>query len=120
MSKSKVRPIPEGFHSITPHLVIHGAQAAIDFYKKVQPFGPGWKAIHLISGVSDAEAAEWKRTDNIPLAMVGWVTGTVLIWSALFTVGNFLYGRWNYGFGLLAIAVVSGAVLIGVVRRIWR
>lgn len=95
-------------------------QTLIDFYKKVQPFGPGWKAIHLISGVSDAEVAAWKRTDNIPLAMLGWVTGTVLIWSALFTVGNFLYGRLNYGFGLLAVAVVSGTVLIGVVRRIWR
>jgi hypothetical protein len=95
-------------------------QTLIDFYKKVQPFGPGWKAIHLVSGVSDEEVAAWKKTDNIPLAMVGWVTGTVLIWSALFTVGNFLYGRLNYGFGLLAVAVVSGVVLIGVVRRIWR
>jgi PhnB protein len=32
-----VRPIPEGFHSVTPHLVIDGAAAAIDFYK--QAFG---------------------------------------------------------------------------------
>ena len=95
-------------------------QTLIDFYKKVQPFGPGWKAIHLVSGVSAEEVAAWKKTDNIPLAMVGWVTGTVLVWSALFTVGNFLYGRLNYGFGLLAMAVVSGVVLIGVVRRIWR
>jgi SSS family solute:Na+ symporter len=94
-------------------------QTLIDFYKKVQPFGPGWRAIQVISGVSDAEAAAWQRTDNIPLAMMGWVTGTVLIWSALFTVGNFLYGRMNYGFGLLAVAVVSGAVLIGVVKKLW-
>jgi PhnB protein len=28
------RPIPEGFHTITPHLVIRGAAQAIDFYKK--------------------------------------------------------------------------------------
>jgi len=32
-----VRPIPEGFHSVTPHLVCAGAAAAIDFYK--QAFG---------------------------------------------------------------------------------
>ncbi len=95
-------------------------QTLIDFYKKVQPFGPGWKAIQVESGISDAEVAEWKKTDNIPLAMLGWVTGTVLIWSALFTVGNFLYERWNYGFGLLAISVISGAVLISVVRKLWR
>jgi len=29
-----VKPIPEGYHSVTPYLVIHGAAAAIDFYKK--------------------------------------------------------------------------------------
>src|ERR1041385_1012707 len=28
------KPIPEGFHSITPHLTIRGASAAIDFYKR--------------------------------------------------------------------------------------
>lgn len=30
-------PIPDGFHSITPHLVIKGASEAIEFYK--QAFG---------------------------------------------------------------------------------
>jgi len=95
-------------------------QTLIDFYKKAQPFGPGWKAIRVQSGVSDAEVAAWEKTDNIPLALVGWVTGTILIWSALFTVGNFLYARWSYAFGLLAVSVVSGAVLIGVIKRLWR
>src|SRR5258708_1997130 len=61
MSKSKVRPIPEGFHSITPHLVIHGAQAAIDFYKKVfdaaalvcMP-GPGGMVMHAELKIGDS------------------------------------------------------------------
>ncbi len=30
----KPNPIPEGFHAITPHLVVKGASEAIDFYKK--------------------------------------------------------------------------------------
>jgi len=30
---SKDKPFPEGFHTITPYLVIEGAGAAIDFYK---------------------------------------------------------------------------------------
>ena len=29
----QVVPIPEGFHSLTPHLVVKGASEAIDFYK---------------------------------------------------------------------------------------
>lgn len=32
-----VKPIPEGYHSVTPHLSIKGAARALDFYK--QAFG---------------------------------------------------------------------------------
>ena len=32
--KNKTKPIPEGFHTLTPHLVVKGASKAIDFYKK--------------------------------------------------------------------------------------
>lgn len=31
---AKVKAIPEGYHAITPNLVIAGAEKAIDFYKK--------------------------------------------------------------------------------------
>ena len=31
------KAIPEGYHSVTPHLIINGAAGAIDFYK--QAFG---------------------------------------------------------------------------------
>jgi PhnB protein len=30
-----VKPIPEGYHTVTPYLVVDGAAAAIDFYTKV-------------------------------------------------------------------------------------
>ena len=33
---SEVSPIPQGFHSVTPHLTVKGAAAAMDFY--VQAF----------------------------------------------------------------------------------
>ena len=29
-----VKPIPEGYHSVTPYLIVRGAADAIDFYKK--------------------------------------------------------------------------------------
>jgi PhnB protein len=32
---NKVKPIPDGYHNITPYLVIKGAAAAIEFYKEV-------------------------------------------------------------------------------------
>jgi PhnB protein len=32
---SKVKTIPDGYHSITPYLIVKGAAAAIDYYKEV-------------------------------------------------------------------------------------
>src|SRR5215469_7954056 len=29
-----VKPIPEGYHTVTPYLIFNGANAAIEFYKK--------------------------------------------------------------------------------------
>ncbi len=92
----------------------------IEFYKKVRPLGPGWKQIRVEAGVSEEEAAAYSRKDNIPLALVGWLAGTTLIWSSLFTVGNFLYGRLMYAGALLAVFVVSGLALVAVVRRLWQ
>jgi PhnB protein len=31
---NKVNPIPDGYHSITPYMIIDGAAAAIEFYKE--------------------------------------------------------------------------------------
>ena len=31
---SNVKPIPEGYHTVTPYLIIKGAADAIDFYKR--------------------------------------------------------------------------------------
>jgi SSS family solute:Na+ symporter len=87
----------------------------VNFYRKVHPMGPGWKPIRAIAGVSPSAAA----ADNFPLALVGWLSGCTMIWSALFTVGNFLYGRMEYALGLLAVFLVSAAIVYAVVRRLW-
>ena len=31
---AQIKPIPDGFHSITPYLTVKGAAAALDFYKR--------------------------------------------------------------------------------------
>jgi SSS family solute:Na+ symporter len=92
-------------------------QTLIKFYKKVRPFGPGWRAIRKEAGISETEA---KAThESFPLALVGWVSGSLTIWSALFTVGNVLYRRWSYAIALAAVFVVSGFVLLRVINRLW-
>jgi PhnB protein len=31
---TRIKPVPEGYHTLTPHLVVQGAGQAIEFYKK--------------------------------------------------------------------------------------
>ncbi len=89
----------------------------VAFYRKVRPFGPGWERIRREAGIGRDELRT--QRDNIPLALVGWVSGCTVIWSSLFTVGNFLYGRTPQALGLFGVFVVSGLVLLYVVRRLW-
>jgi PhnB protein len=58
---ANVKPIPDGYHSVTPYLIIKGAADAIDFYKKA--FGatelfrmpaPGGKVGHAEIKIGDS------------------------------------------------------------------
>jgi len=67
-----VKPIPEGMHSVTPHLTCAGAADAIEFYKKAfgavelaRLPGPNGKLMHAMIRIGDSavmlvdEAPEW-------------------------------------------------------------
>jgi solute:Na+ symporter, SSS family len=88
----------------------------VKFWRVVQPPGPGWKPIRELAGVPASQVAD---RDNIPLALLGWVSGCTAIWSALFAEGNFLYGRYPQALLLTAIFVVSSLVLARIVSRTW-
>ena len=53
------------------------------------------------------------------MAALGWVSGCLTIWSSLFAIGNFLYGRTGLAMVLTAIFMVSGATLLYVVNTLW-
>lgn len=89
----------------------------IRFYSKVRPAGPGWKPVREAARRAGTPLAE--PIDNIPLALVGWVAGCTTIWSALFTVGNVLYGRPRAALFLGAVFIGSGLVLLRVFRALW-
>ena len=57
--------------------------------------------------------------DNITMGLVGWVAGSIMIWSALFTVGNILYGRRGIALALAVIACACAAVVVWVMRQQW-
>ena len=68
----KVKPIPDGMHSVTPHLICAGAANAIEFYKKafnaveeVRLAGPQGRLMHAMIRIGDSavmlvdEMPEW-------------------------------------------------------------
>jgi PhnB protein len=72
MNTKATRPIPEGMHTVTPHLVCAGAADAIEFYKKAfnavelsRMPGPGGKLMHASIRIGDSvvmlvdEMPEW-------------------------------------------------------------
>jgi hypothetical protein len=89
----------------------------IEFYKKVHPAGPGWTKVRKEAGVSVADAA--LHGDHMGKATLGWVPGCTVIWSSLFAIGNFLYGRTQPAVILTCVFVVSGGVLLWVVNHLW-
>src|SRR5580765_311178 len=72
MAKAATKKIPEGMHSLTPHLVCAGAARAIEFYKKAfnaieeaRLPGPDGKLMHAAIRIGDStvmladEFPEW-------------------------------------------------------------
>ncbi|MBS1859320.1 MAG: Na+:solute symporter [Acidobacteria bacterium] len=59
-------------------------------------------------------------TEDFRGALVGWVAGCLMIWSALFAVGNVLYGRLGYALALTLLFAISGTVVIRTVKKLWK
>lgn len=101
----QVRPIPEGFRSVTPHLVCGDAAAAIDFYK--QAFGavevgrmemPGGKIGHAEIRIGDSRVMladafpEYGSNDPLtlkgsPVAIHLYVENADAVWDRAIAAG---------------------------------
>ncbi len=92
-------------------------EVLVTFYRKVHPAGPGWARVRVEAGVSLDDAA--LHGDHMGMATLGWISGCLTIWSSLFAIGNFLYGRSSLAFGLSAVFLVSGGTLLWVVNHLW-
>jgi len=56
-----VRPIPDGYHAVTPYLIVEGAARALDFYKDVfgateqmRMAGPAGRVAHAEIRIGDS------------------------------------------------------------------
>ena len=92
-----------------------------DFYRLVRPGGPGWRKV-----IADAErdgdpiTGEEAGLSNVPRGVLEMVFGCVVVYSALFGTGSFLYG--NVGMGVMCVLLFAGGgvALALVLRPMWR
>ncbi len=88
-----------------------------EFYRKVQPGGPGWAKV-----IRDAQAeGDMIVTDkgwDLPVGILCMAVGCLTIWSSLFSVGSFVYGSMRNGLALAGVAVVSVLLLMKLLTKL--
>ncbi|MEZ5344252.1 MAG: sodium:solute symporter family protein [Pyrinomonadaceae bacterium] len=88
------------------------------FYELIRPGGSGWNAVVEKAKDNDIRIRSAETRSNISEGLLAMLTGTVLIYSALFAVGHLLYGNYAAASALIAAALISAAVLVMIWRKI--
>jgi Na+/proline symporter len=78
------------------------ADTLVRFYRLVRPAGPGWMSIRDAAGLRASP-------DSLPQALLGWILGCLLVYSALFGTGYLIYG--NASAGALCFTVAAGSAI---------
>jgi Na+/proline symporter len=83
-----------------------------NFYRKIRPGGSGWDAV-IAKAAADGEPLE-KEHGQIPLEILSMVIGCIMVYSALFATGSWIYGRVGNATFLTLVAIASGYFLFWV------
>ena len=78
------------------------------FCKKIKPGGPGWKKI-VRQGIEEGIDLDISEKWSVPSGILAMLLGTILIYSSLFAVGYWIYGRWFWA-SILTLLVVFSAI----------
>jgi Na+/proline symporter len=89
-----------------------------NFYKKIQPGGPGWAKVIEEASNEGIEIKEMDTGWSVPSGMIAMLLGCLLIYSCMFATGYWIYGDYNYAISLTITAVISGVLLIKVWNKI--
>ena len=100
---------------ITPPSNIETLQ---NFYKKIQPGGPGWKKIIDISESNGIKIVGKKEKWDVPTGILCMVFGSISVYSILFGIGYILYSQTTTGLIFILISVVSVFILMKFWKRL--
>ena len=89
----------------------------LNFYRKVTPGGPGWKAV-LLKARQSGENVEAYLSEkwDMPSSLLGVFLGLLFIYNALFGIGFWLYENTVAAVVTLLVSTISGILLL----KMWR
>jgi len=93
-------------------------EVMMNFVKKINPGGPGWTKIEKEMGKSDAELSLALKTWDVPRGILAMLIGVVLVYSALFATGFWIYGNTIPALVLSGVVVIAAVFLGRMVKRI--
>ena len=77
------------------------------FYKKIKPGGPGWKVVVDRAKQAGEDLTTGSGAWSVPSGILAMVLGCVLVYSALFAMGNWLYGKYPLAAGLTLLSALA-------------
>jgi Na+/proline symporter len=89
-----------------------------NFYKKIQPGGPGWKKIVDISESNGIKIVGKKEKWDVPTGILCMVFGSISVYSILFGIGYILYSQTTTGLIFILISVISVFILMKFWKRL--
>jgi Na+/proline symporter len=88
-----------------------------DFYKKIQPGGPGWQKVIKEAQNDGEEVILSTEKWSVPSGILAMLLGTILVYSLLFATGNWVYQKTIPAMILTGVSVVAGFLLSKVWQR---
>lgn len=91
-------------------------ETLFNFYKKIQPGGPGWNKTINDAKEANVEIVTDKQPWNVPSGILTMVVAMIFIYSIMFATGYWIYGDYTYAMTLTVVVLVSGFIL----TRLWK
>jgi len=83
------------------------SEVLYSFIEKINPGGPGWKAVHQ-KATNDGKKLHVSTSGwNVPLGIICMLLGALAIYSMMFATGYFLYGETILALEVSALALAA-------------
>ena len=89
-----------------------------NFYKKIQPGGPGWKKVIEESELQGINIVGTKEKWDFPSGILCMLFGSISVYSILFGIGYILYSQTTTGIMFMIISVISVFALMKFWKRL--